>query len=123
MIMSYLFRFDSICTWGLHQAQRSRQPLAQSRDVCDRHSVRQKITTKNGTRLFHHILQTLHTNEHPRTDVANGRSDGAADLGIARLTVRQPSELDLVTANAAVYLEKMETPIPSSDDNDGQQDF
>ena len=80
-----------------------------------------KIATKNGTR---HILQTLlcQRASHEQ-DVANGRSDGAADLGIARLTVRQP-ELDLVTANAAVYLEKGgNSDSQQHDDNDGQQDF
>ena len=49
--------------------------------------------------------------------------DRAADLGIARLTVCQP-ELDLVTANAAVYLEKGgNSNSQQHDDNDGQQDF
>ena len=49
--------------------------------------------------------------------------DRAADLGIARLTVRQP-ELDLVIANAAVYLEKGgNSDSQQHDDNDGQQDF
>ena len=42
---------------------------------------------------------------------------------ITRLTVRQP-ELDLVIANAAVYLEKGgNSDSQQHDDNDGQQDF
>ena len=114
MIMSYLFRFDK----HLHRGAYIRPSVVGS------HSLRagmyvtgiseMKIATKNGTRLFITFSRRCFANE---------RSDGAADLGIARLTVRQP-ELDLVTANAAVYLEKGgNSDSQQHDDNDGQQDF
>ena len=122
MIMSYLFRFDK----HLHRGAYIRPSVVGS------HSLRagmyvtgiseMKIATKNGTRLFITFSRRCFANEHPtnRTLPTGGVMVPPISESPA---VRQP-ELDLVTANAAVYLEKGgNSDSQQHDDNDGQQDF
>mgnify|MGYP006920785627 CR=1 FL=1 len=120
MIMSYLFRFDK----HLHRGAYIRPSVVGS------HSLRagmyvtgiseMKIATKNGTRLFITFSRRCFANEHPTNRTL---PTGGVMVPPIPLTVRQP-ELDLVTANAAVYLEKGgNSDSQQHDDNDGQQDF